>query len=615
MKLKKLYRAVSADSLQLDAEKRTITFPFSSETPVERYFGDEILSHGNGSADLSRLNDGANLLWNHDPDKVLGVVEGAKIENGRGYATVRFSKSPEADAKMQEVADGILRNVSFGYRINEMEKTKSSKGIEAYTATSWTPFEVSLVSVPADPSVGIGRDSENGELEVKVLERSENIGETEAVVKPAESVRAQEKKMDEKEVKAIEAKAAKEAIEAERARSAAITALGEKYGKKDLARQLIDGGKSIDDARAAVLDSIGVSQKPVSESDGDTGLTAKEVRRYSFMRAIRALAFPGEAQYQKEAAFEKEVSRAASEKAGKAARGIMVPAEVLRTGLLQVGVAADGGNLVQTDLLASSFIEILRKKMILQAAGAQSLNGLSGNVAIPRQSGAATAYWIAEGASPTTSKQQVDQVLMSPKTVGAYTDVTRNLLLQSSIDVEGMMRNDLASVIAREVDRVGLYGTGSSGQPTGIANASGFSMSDIAASVPTFAELVALETSVAAANADVGSMKYLVNAKGRGALKVAPKIGTTYPQFIFDGDMINGYEALVSNQVGSFSAGNEHYWFGNFADLVLGFWSGLDLMVDPYALSVSGGVRVIAFQDCDVAIRHLESFAACTNNV
>ena len=140
-----------------DADTDTFELSFSSEPPVARQYGDEVLSHAAGAVDLSRLNDSAPLLFNHNPDQLLGVVDSARVVGGKGRATVRWGTSPEAAAKRQDVAIGVLRNVSVGYQINEMDQDEDGN----YVARNWTPVEISLVSVPSDPTVGIGRSLEN----------------------------------------------------------------------------------------------------------------------------------------------------------------------------------------------------------------------------------------------------------------------------------------------------------------------------------------------------------------------------------------------------------------------------------------------------------------------
>lgn len=570
-----------------EVEDRTYEFPFSSEFPVARYFGNEILSHEANAADLSRLNDGAPLLFNHNPDRVIGVVEGARIDSKgrRGYARVRFSRNPFAQEILSDVKDGVLRNVSFGYSIDKMEE----RGSGDFVATAWAPYEVSIVSVPADKTVGIGRALTPTEPAASAAPSPDPLPSMETNATDLAVVRA-------------------EAVEAERSRIAEISALCDKHKMGELGRQLVESGRSIDEARAAVLDKMNIPQETVNMSAADLGMTVKEARSFSFLRAINYLANPTDRAAREAAAFEIEASDAAAAKLGRQSRGITIPQDVLRRDL-NVGTATAGGNLVQTMLDAGSFIDLLRNASALDQAGATVLTGLTGNVAIPRQSGAATAYWVAESGAPTESQQTVDQVSLTPKTVAAYTDYSRRLMIQSSIDVENMVRGDLARVLALKIDLAGLYGTGSNSEPLGLKLTTGIGTEDFAADAPTFAEVVALESDVATANALLGSPVYLMNAAMRGNLKTTKKDAGS-GIFIMEGNEVNGYRGVLSNQV----AAND-LWFGNFADLIIGYFSGLDLMVDPYTHSTSGTVRVVAMQDVDIAVRHPESFSRGNNTL
>ena len=570
-------------------EDRTLEFPFSSEYPVARYFGNEILSHKAEAVDLTRLNDGAPLLFNHDPDKLIGVVERAWIdeESKRGYARVRMSRNPFAQEVMQDVQDGVLRNVSFGYAINDMQQRGDD-----FIVTRWSAHELSLVSIPADPTIGLGRS-----LDAHIA------AQPHSTVPPSTDME------DTTDLMAVRAEAAAEAAKAERTRISGITAITEKHGMADLGRQLIESGRSLDEARAAVLDQLGAKAHPVSETAGDIGLSHKEVREFSFQRAINALANPGDRKLQEAAAFERECSEAAATRAGKTAQGIMVPSDVLRRDLT-VGAASGAGDLVGVDFRPGSFIELLRNRSALAGLGVTSLTGLTGPVAIPRQTGAATAYWLSESGAPTESQQSVDQVNLTPKTVGAFTDYSRRLMLQASIDVEQMIRRDLATVLALELDRAGLYGLGSSSQPLGIKLTTGINTVDFAANTPTYAEVVDMESQIAADNADIGAMAYLMNASMRGAMKTKDK-GTDTGNYLFEpGGTVNGYNAVVSNQV----AANDVF-FAVWNQLIMGMWSGLDLTVDPYGQATSGTVRVIALQDVDYAVRHPESFCRGNNTL
>ena len=357
------------------------------------------------------------------------------------------------------------------------------------------------------------------------------------------------------------------------------------------------------------------AQRPAP--DARIGMNQRQVNDYRLVRAIRA-ALTND---WRGAELEREASEATAQRLGREPNGsFFVPADWLESRDLVVGTASAGGNLVSTDLLAQNFIDLLRNRIALRQAGATMLTGLVGNIAIPRQSGGATAYWVAENGAPTESAQTFDQVTMTPKTVGAFTDISRRLINQSSIDVEMLVRTDLATVLALAIDLAGLHGTGSSNQPTGLAATSG--IGSVAGGTnglaPTWAHIVALETAIANANADIGRLAYVSNSKVRGKLKTTPKVSGTNDNMIWaEGTTpLNGYGAVTSNQVsstltkGSSSGVCSAIFFGNWADLFIGMWGGLDILVDPYTGSTAGTVRVVALQDVDIAVRHPESFAA-----
>ena len=593
-----------ASATRGDAEEdiRTLEFPFSSEQPVDRWFGPEVLSHADGAMDMSRLNDGAPLLWNHDPDRVLGVIERAWLADGRGHVRVRFSRSPFAEEKLADIRDGILRNVSVGYAIADAQPMRAN-GQDGILATSWQPHEVSVVSVPADASVGIGRSLDD------------DAGAAPAATNP-QPPQPMETPFD---IEAVRAQAAAD----ERTRVAGITSLCREHSTEDLAQGLIERGASEAEAMREVLAAIGKRAKqpaqpaaaaapaaqPIASGSADIGLSEKEVRAFSFLKAIRAQLEPNSRAAQEEAAFELECSAAVEKRTGQAARGIWVPHDVLRRDLT-VGTASAAGDLVFTDARPGSFIEQLRNRLALTTLGMTTLTGLQGPVAIPRKTGASTAYWLAEGGEPTGSNPTVDQVTMTPRTVGAFTDFSRRLMLQSSLDVETMVRADLVETLALEIDRVGLYGLGASGEPQGIKLTTGINTKDFNADSPTYVELVDMETQINADNADIGAMAYLTNSTRYGAFKTTSKIGSE-AQFVLEpGGTVNGYPVVRSNQVATGDV-----FFGVWNQLLLGLWSGIDLTVDTTTLNKSGGVRVIALQDLDFAVRHPEAFCRGNNTL
>jgi HK97 family phage major capsid protein len=407
-------------------------------------------------------------------------------------------------------------------------------------------------------------------------------------------------------------------ITKERNRAAEIKAYGEKFNCKKEANKAIAEGTSVEEFKTFVLTRMGTA-KPV-ETNPEIGLSRREMEEYSFKDAILAAA---EKNWDL-APFEYEASKAAAQKMKRQPNGFFVPYDVL-TRDLSVGTDSAGGYMVATDLLGGSFIEMQRNAMIVVGLGATVMTGLQGDISIPKQSGGATAYWVAEAGAPTESQQTLAQVQLAPKTVGAYTDYSRKLLLQSSIDVEWFVRSDLAKVLGLAVDLAAINGSGSSNQPLGVMQTSGIGAvaGGTNGATPDWDDIVALETAVATDNAAVGQLAYLTNSKVRGTLKTVEKASNT-AQFIFETParaeegfgFMNGYRCGISNQVpsdltkGSSSGVCSAIIFGNWNDLLIGQWSSIDIIVDPYTYSTSGTVRIVAMQDVDVAVRHAESFSA-----
>jgi HK97 family phage major capsid protein len=373
-----------------------------------------------------------------------------------------------------------------------------------------------------------------------------------------------------------------------------------------MAQKAIRDGKSIEEFRGELLESIGSEKALQSE---EIGMSDKEVKRFSLLRAINALANPHDRRAQEAAAFEFECSRAASDQYGRSAQGVMLPADVLRNWKRDLN-STDEAALFTDDFRGGEFIDVLRNASSVMQAGARLLNGLSGDVKIPKKATAAASSWVTEGNPVSESEMTVSSVSMVPRHLGAFTDATRQLLQQSDLSIEALIRDDLAQAIALAIDLGALQGDGTGGAPTGIKNTAGINTVDFGTApvlVPSFAQVVEMETKVAEDNALRGNLAYIMNSSMVGALKTTEKATGTAQFVVEPGGTVNGYRAIVSNQAASGDA-----YFGNFDDLLVGFWSGLDILVDPYAGATSGNVRIIAMQTCDVAVRHAVSF--CLGN-
>jgi HK97 family phage major capsid protein/HK97 family phage prohead protease len=602
------YRNANVGSV--DVESRTVELAFSSETEYERWWGVEILSHEPESVKLERLNNKAPLLWMHDWDDQRGVVESARIDTDRmGRAVVRLSKSEKGEELLQDMADGIITKVSVGYAIHGMKLTEEREDVDVYTVTDWEPLELSMVSIPADDTVGIGRTFEKTQEEQKPENnQDEAVTQTERMIV----------KMPEDQKEALEA-ATKSGSDAERARMSAIAEMGKQYKQTDMAMEFIAEGRSAADFQRALLSTLSKRVDiPLSEQGKgpDIGLTEKEIRQFSIFKAIRALDKNATKSMLDAAAFEFECSRAASQRYGKETSGVIIPNDVLNHerafGTGANGTTGNGSAVVATNMLAGSFIDILRKKAWVMRR-ARSLAGLVGNVDIPKQVSSTQGYWVGEMGAPTASAPGVDQISFTPKTLGAFTDISRRLLMQSTPDAEMLVRDDLLAVMALEIDRVAIYGTGGEYQPKGLKYYSGINAVDFAtAGAPSYAELVEMETQIALDNADVNSMSYAFNAAVRGKLKTTlqfPSVNGSNPIWELGGT-VNGYSTDTTNQIAS-----GEVFFGNWKDLVIAMWGGLELTVDPYSNSTSGALRIVTLQDVDLNLRRLESFCYGSDTV
>ena len=576
-------RAMDGSAKVIDEDMRTVRMAISSEEPVGRSFGDEILDHSETSIDLEFARSGRMpLLLDHDPRQQIGVIENVDLDGDsrRLRGTVRFGKSALAKEVFDDVKDGIRSNVSVGYAVNKMDREDKDR----YRVSSWSPMEVSVVSIPADRTVGVGRSAEDDLHTPTPIPRKEEPTMTEEV------------KID---VEAVKAEAARSAAK----ETAEMYRLAAKHNKRDMADEAVGNGKSLAEFRGDLLEVIG--NKPLDETE--IGLTKKEVRDFSLMRALRAMSNPSDRGAQAAASFEFEAAAEAAKRDGVDPQGLYIPTDVRRSWNMKRDMnTGDDAAIIAEDFRGGDFIDVLRNASSVMQAGATMLSGLQGDVKIPKKTAASTAGWIStEGGASGESEPTVGQVTMAPKVLGAHTDITRLMMQQSSLDVEALVRNDLATGIALTIDLGGLSGSGSSGQPTGVSNTSGINTPTNFAGVnPTFAEVVAMETAVAEDNALMGNLAYILPASMYGALKTTVKDAGSGQFVVEPGGTMNGYRAIVSNQV---TAGD--LYFGNFSDLLIGMYGGLDITVDPYTASTSGTVRIVALQTVDVAVRHAVSFA------
>lgn len=384
-----------------------------------------------------------------------------------------------------------------------------------------------------------------------------------------------------------------------------------KEGKKEEARQAAVKIKDLSDDLNA--ERIAEAGRKETAAKSMTEKEKKEINQFSYRK------FMLEAAAKKLSGFEAEMAEEAKREArefGINVGDFAIPHVVLfgkRHAGQNVETPTDGGLLVREDSM--SYVELLRNKLILDQVGATMLTGLTGNVDFV-YGNKFTGEWLAEGAKSNIEKLSFSDMVMKPKRLSVQGAYSNQLLAQASMDVERLIMNELVEAHAQALNDAAINGSGTGAEPMGILN-----MTGIASVVGgenggqlDWAKLVALETAVSVKNADIGSLAYLTNTKVRGAMKTKEKSAGT-ARYLMEGTTVNGYKTVISNLVpGDLSKGTASkklsaMIFGNFADLLIGWWGGLDVKADPYTMLDTDEVRIVARAFHDIAVRRKESFA------
>lgn len=581
----KRFRAL--DSLELtraDSKARTFPASLSSEEPYERSFGYEILEHSESAVDLGRAAHGLPLLLYHDATRPVGMVEGLKLVGRRLVASVRFFTTAEGDEAARMVREG-LTTVSIGYLVDRMEQEGDRDGTPVYRVRRWTLLEASLVTIPADVSVGFGRSR----------------------------IEWKETRMEHQDTKPINA-------EADRVKL--LVDLGRQYAKYLGPNDVADAcqrGVSEHQFRETIMARM--ESRHTDTSVAHIGMDRSEVQRYSIMRAINAV-LTGDWE---KAGLEREASRAVAKAFGRAPEGFYVPAEAWSRRDFNVGTATEAGNLVATNLRTDLYVDALRNSMVLAGLGVRFLPGLSGNVDIPRKSSVGSLGMLTEIGSASETAPATAKVSLTPKRIGAYVEYSKQALIQSGLALEGMLREDLVTGAAVLLEYQALNGAGTGAEMRGVRNTTGIGtvVMGTAGAAPDWASVIALESKAADANAVAGSLSgYLVNTKTRGKLKQTQKgtnLDFAWPDAAPGADgfsRLNGYRAGVSNNIvanltkgSSSTVCSAGLFASDWSMAVLAFFGAPDIVVDPYTLAATGQVRITLNQYADFGVRQPGAFA------
>ena len=560
----------------------------------------------------------------------------------------KFSRSADAEEIFVDVRDGIRQLVSVGYFIEEIvemapppapedigdltkwspvrtftgdqfqremrelhgetfarhgQATARANGDTppTFLVTRWTPFEASIVPIPADPSVGIGRST--GVETIPPPSADDQATQQPKAPIAAPRIFLEKKTMEQKSPAELE-------IE----RRDALQAIGQQYAKylgpNDLA-DAIRNGRSVEAFKDYIIERI--QTKHTDTSQIHDGLTPKEIRRYSLGNAIRAATIGDWSQ----AGFERECSEAVAKIMGRSPEGFYIPPEAFRD--FNVGTATEAGNLVATDLRTDLFVDVLRNKLVLGQLGVRILSGLTSSVDLPRKSTASTIGTVTEVGSATETSPATAKVSLSPKRASAFVEVSKQAIIQSALALESMIRDDLVMSTAVTIENLAINGNGTAPQYLGLRNTTGIGtvVSGANGAAPAWSHFVDLESACANANAEPDSLSgYLINTRVRGKLKQT-QFATNLPMIWQNGPFpLNGYRAAVSNNVpfnltkGTSTTVCSSALFGSdWSMAVLGLFGAPDVTVDPYTLAATGQVRITINQYADFGVRHPGAFA------
>lgn len=613
----------------------------SSEYPVKRWSWDgpyyEILSHEPEDVDLSRAVEGLPAFKNHNDNVQVGSVAGIKLDTAArrtrgllGFSSIRVAKDQKA-----LVDEGHLRTTSVGYFILGMELVSTDEdGVPTYRV-KWQPAELSLAPIPADPTVGVGRSDEEAMLAIRNVAADSLVEFTVAdhVRDDRPAVQGGEGDMGKTVTReggvvlgtgpsAPEAPAPREATRDFSKEAAEIVEICTSHGRGDEAAEHIRARRSPDQVARLVLDSMRTKGPAQPPAESLAGLPERDRRRYSYQRAVRILL--------KEENFdglERELHDELS-KHGNGAKngGVCVPWRIRRPEdpvefairTLGTGEATGGATLVDTT--KGDLIDLLRSKTRVLEFGARFYPGLQGVVEFPKKTGAPTVYWMGENpaASVTQSEPTYKYVTMSPKTLIGQIQYPRQLMVQSSIDVEADLTNELGLGHAKAFDLAALFGLGSAKQPVGIWYAADVQAHPVGG-VPDIADTGTMTGLVADADADYGALRWMTTPLMASLLRRTPVV-SGYPKFLWEGPIkdgeVDGYGAGATTQVSkTLGAGSDEHGliFGNWNELMLGVWGNdLELIVDEKSRAGYGQILITSFSMADVGLRHPEAFVKGT---
>lgn len=638
----KFERVFTAD-ISGSEDSNILTFSVASSEPALRADKNgkkflEVLEISDAAIDFSRLVDNRSpLLFEHDRERQLGVVERAWIEDSRLYVTCKFSSNSFPQSILRDIRDGIRRNVSFGYIVQEITLDRETEdGIPIVHVVRYLPYEVSIVSIPQDATVGIDRafesidecevpeekEDKTKDAEDPATETSEKSNDEKAAPEAApenseqKAEEAPETKCaeeDSKETRACEEQEEKrsqeeheedstestqdieEAEDAEKKARAAevqeIRSLSELTNTKELAEKFISENRSLDEFKVEIKSlstESNVTNKPTNKT---------MEKKLSLTKLLRGYTSKAPADFIESEEY--KMNEEAKRSMGVSDYDIVLTPEMLR--------AFDGTEaLNQIDYRPDLYTNFLRPESVLAKTGARVASVTGPSISFAVATSGLNAGWVGINGEVPSATMDFALKTMTPKKAGAYVDISHQSLIQDDPSATAIVMDDIVKAIDQVLDEGAVKGTGADGQPTGVAATSGINTVAVA-DVFSLSGVYEMERKIRESN-DFGNLKWVMNAKNSYKFKTTPYSAVEQNKMLEEEGKIIGYDVVICNALD-----DNTIILGNFDELVMANFRGLMLkVVEDAALARKQAVEIVAHADVDFLVRRPRSFTKTT---
>lgn len=564
--------------LNLEAESEgLLTFSIASDTPVWRHsdkYGDfeEVLVISEEAINWERLRSGSMaFLQDHKADKQVGVCRNSYIKDGKLYVEVEFSSAPYAQQLVKDIKNGIKTNTSVGYTVDEAEM-RPTNGRNVKYVTKWTPYEGSLVSIPADVEVGFNRSMETPQEEKPAAEEraANTIEENVEMTKDNEEVK-NEVKNDSDEIRA----------------------LGELCDQTELANEFIENKRSLDEFKAEIL----------TRKSSKKEKTMEIKQKFSLKKAIlnKANAISDE-----DAAYERAIIAENAKKFNERGADIVLSNKEIRDMFDGITDAP----LNQAEYRPELYANVLPKPNAIAEAGVRTVGVNGRSISFAIATSGMTASYGGLNTAVTSAAMAFELKEMKPHKLGAYTQVSYESLLQDAPEVEGIIMTDIIRALDECADRAFFQGLSGNQEPQGLLNTANINSVTLPAlSATSIDDALKFEKAIRDSGDYSTDLKWFMSPDMYYGWKAQPKKSTAVNEFLIDDDnKCIGYPAFCTPALPS-----GYVVLGNFNEALLTTFDGMTIkLVEDFGLASKQAVAIIAHQANDFCFRRPKSFTKGT---